>query len=103
MVHDTDDHGLDRNLLVVEQCSRRASLLHDEHTLANADADHIERDDLRALFLAIEVEPSHELELLLAEILVSVRGDDVSDYARDEHLAGRLARMDALTVDVHPV
>ena len=61
------------------------ALLHDEHFLANAHSDHVERDHFSALFAIVEIETPDEQQLLLTEVLVSVRRDDVANDAREIH------------------
>ena len=100
-IDDAYDDGLYGNLRVFEERARGVSFLHHEHLLANADADHVEYDDLSALLLIVEIEPTNEEKLFLSEMLVAVRRHHVTDDASEIQAA--LPGKSLLSVDVHPI
>jgi hypothetical protein len=86
---DSIDHAhydrLYRDLRVLEQRSRRVALLNDEHLLAHADTDHVERNNLGPLFSIIEIQSTNEQKLLVSEMLVAVCGHHVANDASEIH------------------
>jgi len=84
-IDDANDYGLDGNAGVLEERPRGVALLDHEHLLAHADPDHVEGDDLCAFFSIVEIEAAHQQELFLAEVLVAVSGNDVTDDACEIH------------------
>ena len=86
-IHYAHDDGLHGNRRVLEQRSRRVAFLHHENLLAHADADDIERNDLGAFLLIVEIESTNEQKFFLSEMLMAVRGHDVTDDASEVHAA----------------
>ena len=84
VIDDADDAGVDRRLGGIERKARFLAA-HEEHLLADAGADRVDRDERPAGRLAIGRQRLHDQQLDAGEVLVLAGHDDVADDSGQLH------------------
>src|SRR5438046_7789561 len=83
-IHDADNDGVDRTILHPRRHARGAAA-DDEHGLANASVDSVNRHEVIAFGFAVRIHGARDEQLAADQSRILPRRDNGTDDARENH------------------